>query len=41
MVTLAYVDDQPAFGSITLLGQTAHDTRAAMDKDLDRHDLRR
>ena len=32
-VTLAYVDDQPAFGSITLLGQTAHDTRAAMDKD--------
>jgi hypothetical protein len=33
-VTLAYVDDQPAFGSITLLGQTAHDTRAAMDKEL-------
>ena len=34
MVTLAYVDDQPAFGSVTLLGQTAHDTRAAMDVDL-------
>jgi hypothetical protein len=33
-VTLAYIDNQPAFGSITLLGQTAHDTRAAMDKDL-------
>lgn len=33
-VTLAYVDDAPAFGSITLLGQTAHDTRAAMDKEL-------
>lgn len=33
-VALAYVDDQPAFGSITLLGQTAHDTRAAMDRDL-------
>jgi hypothetical protein len=33
-VTLGYVDDQPAFGSITLLGQTAHDTRAAMDKEL-------
>ena len=32
-VTLAYVEDQPAFGSITLLGQTAHDTRAAMDKE--------
>lgn len=31
VVTLAYVDDEPAFGSITLLGQTAHDTRAAMD----------
>lgn len=34
VITLAYVDDQPAFGSITLLGQTAHDTRAAMDVDL-------
>lgn len=32
-VTLAYVDDEPAFGAITLLGQTAHDTRAAMDRD--------
>ena len=31
-VTLAYVGHQPVFGSITLLGQTAHDTRAAMDK---------
>jgi hypothetical protein len=34
VVALAYVDDRPAFGSITLLGQTAHDTRAAMDRDL-------
>ncbi len=34
MITLAYVDDRPAFGSITLLGQTAHDTRAAMDVEL-------
>ena len=33
-VTLAYIDNQPAFGSITLLGQTAHDTRAAMNKQL-------
>ena len=33
-VTLAYIDHQPVFGSITLLGQTAHDTRAAMDKEL-------
>ena len=32
-VTLAYVDDRPAFGSIMLLGQTAHDTRAALDTD--------
>jgi Acetyltransferase (GNAT) domain len=32
VVTLAYVDDQPIFGNIILLGQTAHDTRAAMDK---------
>jgi hypothetical protein len=32
-VTLAYLEDQPVFGSITLLGQTAHDTRAAMDKN--------
>lgn len=34
MITLGYVQDRPAFGSITLLGQTAHDTRAAMDVDL-------
>jgi Acetyltransferase (GNAT) domain len=33
VVAMAYVDDQPAFGSITLLGQTAHDARAAMDTD--------
>lgn len=33
-VTVAYVDDRPAFASITLLGQTAHDTRAAMDREL-------
>ena len=33
VVTLAYVDDQPIFGNIILLGQTAHDTRAAMDKE--------
>ena len=32
-VTLAYVDDRPVSGSITLLGQTAHYTRAAMDRD--------
>lgn len=32
-VTLAYVDEQPASGSITLLGQTAHYTRGAMDKE--------
>ena len=32
-VTLSYVDDEPAFGAITLFGQTAHDTRAAMDRD--------
>jgi lipid II:glycine glycyltransferase (peptidoglycan interpeptide bridge formation enzyme) len=34
VVAVAYVDDRPAFGSISLLGQTAHDTRAAMDRDL-------
>jgi hypothetical protein len=32
-VTLAYVDDKPAFGSIVLLGQTAHYTRGAMDRE--------
>lgn len=34
VLTLAYVNDRPAFGSITLLGQTSHDIRAAMDRDL-------
>ncbi|MFC5130032.1 GNAT family N-acetyltransferase [Paeniglutamicibacter kerguelensis] len=33
-VTLAYVDGRPAAGSITLFAATAHDTRAAMDKEL-------
>jgi hypothetical protein len=33
VVAMAYVDDRPAFGSITLLGRTAHDIRAAMDVD--------
>lgn len=32
-VTLAYLDDRPVCGSITLLGQTAHYTRGAMDQD--------
>jgi hypothetical protein len=31
VLTMAYVDDQPVYGSITLLGQTAHYTRGAMD----------
>jgi Acetyltransferase (GNAT) domain len=31
VITMAYVQDQPAYGSITLLGQTAHYTRGAMD----------
>ncbi|HEX5905845.1 MAG TPA: GNAT family N-acetyltransferase [Propionibacteriaceae bacterium] len=31
VVTMAYVENQPASGSITLLGQTAHYTRGAMD----------
>jgi hypothetical protein len=30
VITMAYVEDQPAYASITLLGQTAHDTRSAM-----------
>ena len=34
VVTIAYLDDRPAFGSITVLGQTAHDIRSAMDRDL-------
>jgi GNAT acetyltransferase-like protein len=33
IITMAYVKDQPAYASITLLGQTAHDTRSAMDLD--------
>lgn len=33
VLTMAYVDDQPAYGSIMLLGQTAHCTRSAMDID--------
>jgi hypothetical protein len=31
VITMAYVDNRPAYGSITLLGQTAHYTRGAMD----------
>ncbi|MGH3097668.1 MAG: GNAT family N-acetyltransferase [Streptosporangiales bacterium] len=31
-VTLAYLEGVPVFGAITLFGQTAHDTRAAMDR---------
>jgi hypothetical protein len=33
VLTMAYVDDVPAYGSIMLLGQTAHVTRSAMDID--------
>jgi hypothetical protein len=33
-VNLAFVDDRPVAGSITLLGRTAHYTRGAMDRDL-------
>jgi hypothetical protein len=32
VVTLAYQGDVPLAGSITLFGQTAHDTRAVMDR---------
>jgi hypothetical protein len=31
VITMAYVENRPAYGSITLLGQTAHYTRGAMD----------
>lgn len=31
---MAFVDDRPAAGGITLLGNTAHDTRGAMDREL-------
>ena len=34
VVTMAFVNDAPAFGTITLLGRTAHFTRGAMDVDL-------
>lgn len=34
LVTLAYVDGQPAAGSISLFAGTAHDTRSAMDREL-------
>jgi hypothetical protein len=33
VITMAYVENRPAYGSITLLGQTAHYTRGAMDID--------
>lgn len=33
-VYIAFVDDRPAAGSISLFGRTAHDTRGAMDRDL-------
>jgi len=32
VVTLAYAGDVPLAGAITLFGQTAHDTRSAMDR---------
>jgi Acetyltransferase (GNAT) domain len=31
VITMAFVQNEPAYGSITLLGQTAHYTRGAMD----------
>jgi hypothetical protein len=31
VLTMAFVENEPAYGSITLLGQTAHYTRGAMD----------
>jgi Acetyltransferase (GNAT) domain len=34
VITVAYIDAKPASGSVTVLGQTAHDIRAAMDADL-------
>ncbi|WP_181762820.1 GNAT family N-acetyltransferase [Rhodococcus spelaei] len=34
VVLVAFVDDTPAASGITLLGQTAHDIRAAMDRDI-------
>ena len=34
VTTVAYIDGKPAAGSITVIGQTAHDIRAAMDADL-------
>lgn len=34
VVTLAYVDDKPAAGSISLFAGTAHDTRSAMDREM-------
>jgi hypothetical protein len=33
-VYIAFVDDRPAAGSISLFGRTAHDTRGAMDRDV-------
>ncbi len=33
VVTLAHHDDVPVFGSITVFGRTAHDIRAAMDRE--------
>jgi hypothetical protein len=34
VLTMAYVEDRPAYGSIMLLGETAHVTRSAMDVEL-------
>lgn len=34
VLVVAYVDDRPAVSAITLLGRTAHDTRAAMDREV-------
>jgi hypothetical protein len=34
VVVMAFLDDRPISSGITLIGQTAHDIRAAMDRDL-------
>jgi len=33
VITMAYVENQPSYGSITLLGQTAHYTRGRHGPD--------
>jgi hypothetical protein len=34
VIVMAFLDDRPISSGITLIGQTAHDIRAAMDRDL-------